>query len=124
MTTQTLSRRGVMSKAWWIENKSLVALLVLIAVVSFLSPNFLPSLDVVRFGFLFSTIMSIIPHFARNVNPFVVFYTIKSSPTSHLTDIMASIPFINMGFVFLGRTYISHYTITQNTCRPLPHPTL
>ena len=27
MTTQTLSRRGVMSKAWWIENKSLVALL-------------------------------------------------------------------------------------------------
>ena len=40
MTTQTLSRRGVMSKAWWIENKSLVALLVLIGVVSFLSPNF------------------------------------------------------------------------------------
>nr|WP_276208973.1 ribose ABC transporter permease [Aeromonas rivipollensis] len=29
-----------MSKAWWIENKSLVALLVLIGVVSFLSPNF------------------------------------------------------------------------------------
>ena len=28
MTTQTLSRRGVMSMAWWIENKSLVALLV------------------------------------------------------------------------------------------------
>ena len=40
MTTQTLPRRGVMSKAWWIENKSLVALLVLIGVVSFLSPNF------------------------------------------------------------------------------------
>ena len=40
MTTQTLSRRGVMSMAWWIENKSLVALLVLIGVVSFLSPNF------------------------------------------------------------------------------------
>ena len=40
MTTQTLSRRGIMSKAWWIENKSLVALLVLIGVVSFLSPNF------------------------------------------------------------------------------------
>ena len=40
MTTQTLSRRGVMSKAWWIEYKSLVALLVLIGVVSFLSPNF------------------------------------------------------------------------------------
>nr|WP_277619819.1 ribose ABC transporter permease [Aeromonas finlandensis] len=29
-----------MSKAWWIDNKSLVALLVLIGVVSFLSPNF------------------------------------------------------------------------------------
>lgn len=40
MTTQTLSRRGIMSKAWWIENKSLVALLVLIGVVSALSPNF------------------------------------------------------------------------------------
>ena len=40
MTTQTLPRRGVMSKVWWIENKSLVALLVLIGVVSFLSPNF------------------------------------------------------------------------------------
>ena len=39
-TTQTLSRRGVAGKAWWIENKSLVALLVLIGVVSFLSPNF------------------------------------------------------------------------------------
>ncbi|PTT56303.1 ribose ABC transporter permease, partial [Aeromonas sp. HMWF014] len=40
MTTQPLSRRGIMSKAWWIENKSLVALLVLIGVVSALSPNF------------------------------------------------------------------------------------
>ncbi len=40
MTTQTLPRRGVMSKSWWIENKSLVALLVLIGVVSALSPNF------------------------------------------------------------------------------------
>ncbi|MGY3900886.1 ribose ABC transporter permease [Aeromonas lusitana] len=40
MTTQTLPSRGIMSKSWWIENKSLIALLVLIAVVSFLSPNF------------------------------------------------------------------------------------
>jgi ribose transport system permease protein len=40
MTTQTFPRRGIMSKAWWIENKSLVALLVLIGVVSALSPNF------------------------------------------------------------------------------------
>ncbi|BCS47769.1 TPA: ribose ABC transporter permease [Aeromonas veronii] len=40
MTTQTLPRRGIMNKAWWIENKSLVALLVLIGVVSALNPNF------------------------------------------------------------------------------------
>ncbi|MEG0008090.1 MAG: ribose ABC transporter permease [Aeromonas sp.] len=40
MTTQTLPSRGIMSKSWWIENKSLIALLVLIGVVSFLSPNF------------------------------------------------------------------------------------
>ncbi|EOD53933.1 ribose ABC transporter permease, partial [Aeromonas molluscorum 848] len=40
MTTQTLTRTGFLSKQWWIENKSLVALLVLIGVVSILSPNF------------------------------------------------------------------------------------
>ncbi len=40
MTTQTVSGRRYFTKAWLMEQKSLIALLVLIAIVSTLSPNF------------------------------------------------------------------------------------
>lgn len=40
MTTQTASGRRYFTKAWLMEQKSLIALLVLIAIVSTLSPNF------------------------------------------------------------------------------------
>lgn len=39
MTTQTVSGRRYFTKAWLMEQKSLIALLVLIAIVSTLSPN-------------------------------------------------------------------------------------
>lgn len=42
MTTQAVSGRRYFTKAWLLEQKSLIALLVLIAVVSTMSPNFLP----------------------------------------------------------------------------------
>ncbi len=44
MTTQAVSGRRYFTKAWLMEQKSLIALLVLIAVVSTMSPNFLPSI--------------------------------------------------------------------------------
>ncbi len=45
MSTQTLpSSCRWFSKAWLMEQKSLIALIVLIAVVASQSPNFLPSL--------------------------------------------------------------------------------
>lgn len=44
MTTQTVSGRRYFTKAWLMEQKSLIALLVLIAIVSTLSPNFSPSI--------------------------------------------------------------------------------
>ncbi|CGZ70400.1 ribose ABC transporter permease [Salmonella enterica subsp. enterica serovar Typhi] len=40
MTTQAVSGRRYFTKAWLLEQKSLIALLVLIAIVSTLSPNF------------------------------------------------------------------------------------
>ncbi len=40
MTTQAVSGRRYFTKAWLMEQKSLIALLVLIAVVSTMSPNF------------------------------------------------------------------------------------
>jgi len=40
MTTQAVSGRRYFSKAWLMEQKSLIALLVLIAIVSTMSPNF------------------------------------------------------------------------------------
>ncbi|SIQ72267.1 ribose ABC transporter membrane protein [Aeromonas sp. RU39B] len=40
MTSQTVARQGFLSKRWWIDNKSLIALLVLIAVVSLLNNQF------------------------------------------------------------------------------------
>ncbi|HDK7349906.1 TPA: ribose ABC transporter permease [Cronobacter sakazakii] len=40
MTTQTVATRRFFTKAWLMEQKSLIALLVLIAIVSTLSPNF------------------------------------------------------------------------------------
>ena len=40
MTTQAVSGRRYFTKAWLLEQKSLIALLVLIAVVSTMSPNF------------------------------------------------------------------------------------
>ena len=40
MTTQTVSGRRYFTKAWLMEQKSLIALLVLNAIVSTLSPNF------------------------------------------------------------------------------------
>ncbi len=43
MTTQAVSGRRYFTKAWLLEQKSLIALLVLIAIVSTLSPQlFLP----------------------------------------------------------------------------------
>ncbi len=42
MTTRAVSGRRYFTKAWLLEQKSLIALLVLIAIVSTLSPNFLP----------------------------------------------------------------------------------
>lgn len=44
MTTQAVSGRRYFTKAWLMEQKSLIALLVLIAIVSTMSPNFLPSI--------------------------------------------------------------------------------
>lgn len=44
MTTRAVSGRRYFTKAWLMEQKSLIALLVLIAIVSTLSPNFLPSI--------------------------------------------------------------------------------
>lgn len=40
MTTQAVSGRRYFTKAWLMEQKSLIALLVLIAIVSTMSPNF------------------------------------------------------------------------------------
>ena len=40
MTTQSVAGRRYFTKAWLLEQKSLIALLVLIAVVSTMSPNF------------------------------------------------------------------------------------
>jgi len=40
MSTQTVTGRRYFTKAWLLEQKSLIALLVLIAVVSTMSPNF------------------------------------------------------------------------------------
>lgn len=40
MTTQAVSGRRYFTKAWLLEQKSLIALLVLIAIVSTMSPNF------------------------------------------------------------------------------------
>ena len=40
MTTQTASGRRYFTKAWLMEQKSLIALMVLIAIVSTLSPSF------------------------------------------------------------------------------------
>ncbi len=40
MTTQAVTGRRYFTKAWLMEQKSLIALLVLIAIVSTLSPNF------------------------------------------------------------------------------------
>ncbi|WP_034918276.1 ribose ABC transporter permease [Erwinia sp. 9145] len=40
MNTQTLQANRIFSKAWLLEQKSLIALLVLIAIVSSMSPNF------------------------------------------------------------------------------------
>lgn len=40
MTTRAVSGRRYFTKAWLMEQKSLIALLVLIAVVSTMSPNF------------------------------------------------------------------------------------
>lgn len=40
MTTQAVTGRRYFTKAWLMEQKSLIALLVLIAVVSTMSPNF------------------------------------------------------------------------------------
>lgn len=42
MTTQAVTGRRYFTKAWLMEQKSLIALLVLIAIVSTMSPNFLP----------------------------------------------------------------------------------
>ena len=39
MTTQAVSGRRYFTKAWLLEQKSLIALLVLIAIVSTMSPN-------------------------------------------------------------------------------------
>jgi len=39
MTTQTVSGRRYFTKAWLMEQKSLIALLVLIAIVSTLTPE-------------------------------------------------------------------------------------
>ena len=39
MTTQTVSGRRYFTKAWLMEQKSLIALLVLIAIVSTFSPS-------------------------------------------------------------------------------------
>lgn len=50
MSTKTMTKptptggRKLLSKEWLIEQKSLIALLFLIVVVSFLNPNFLPSI--------------------------------------------------------------------------------
>ncbi len=44
MTTRAVSGRRYFTKAWLMEQKSLIDLLVLIAVVSTMSPNFLPSI--------------------------------------------------------------------------------
>ncbi len=44
MTTQAVSGRRYFTKTWLMEQKSLIALLVLIAIVSTMSPNFLPSI--------------------------------------------------------------------------------
>ncbi len=40
MTTEAVSGRRYFTKAWLMEQKSLIALLVLIAIVSTMSPNF------------------------------------------------------------------------------------
>ena len=40
MSTQTIPSRRLISKAWLLEQKSLIALVVLIAIVSSMSPNF------------------------------------------------------------------------------------
>lgn len=40
MTTQAVTGRRYFTKAWLMEQKSLIALLVLIAIVSTMSPNF------------------------------------------------------------------------------------
>lgn len=40
MTSNTTTSKRWFSKAWLMEQKSLIALLVLIAIVSSLSPNF------------------------------------------------------------------------------------
>ncbi|MFW5411252.1 ribose ABC transporter permease, partial [Pectobacterium brasiliense] len=40
MSTQTLRANRIFSKSWLLEQKSLIALIVLIAIVSSLSPNF------------------------------------------------------------------------------------
>lgn len=50
MTTQAVSGRRYFTKAWLMEQKSLIALLVLIAIVSTLSPNFLPLITYLTFS--------------------------------------------------------------------------
>lgn len=42
-TTETPAKKSLLSKEWLIEQKSLIALIFLIVVVSFLNPNFLQS---------------------------------------------------------------------------------
>lgn len=50
MSSQTINTKRWFSKEWLLEQKSLIALLVLIAVVSSLSPNFLPLITCLTFS--------------------------------------------------------------------------
>lgn len=50
MTIRAVSGRRYFTKAWLMEQKSLIALLVLIAIVSTMSPNFLPLITCLTFS--------------------------------------------------------------------------